>query len=352
MDALERFRLEFRGWVRALNRVKGFDASPDDVLGRLESKVPEEMLRQIGGAFINGWLQNEPDPNRKYFVRESDRNGIRGGQWMLGHAGEGRIDPNLELHVQLADYSRIRTIAERHGLTTRLEDGLMDITVYAGKKLILYVENKTKKDAALRLLKGMRDYGQKGFTLKDPDKGNDYLRKAKYLVRDGAYPQYFALSAIGYERMFRVEYFGSENRFLLHETKQSLTQPLLDAIPEGETAMRSVVDPLALEIEYLAGDKVWVSPGSGKTAYNFYFPSVDGDAIFLGVYEDGRIWTDTKALGVEMASRFARGLDSIGIVLDPSKEWCFWRRDDQTLNLNNEDPSEIAKQVIAALSKS
>ena len=104
MDALERFRSEFRDWVRALNRVKGFDASPDDVLERLENKVPEEMLRQIGGAFINGWLQNEPDPNRKYFVKESDRGGIGGGQWMLGHAGKGRIEPNLELHVQLADY--------------------------------------------------------------------------------------------------------------------------------------------------------------------------------------------------------------------------------------------------------
>lgn len=54
MDALERFRSEFRGWVSALNRVKGFDASPDDVLGRLESRIPKETLRQIGGAFING----------------------------------------------------------------------------------------------------------------------------------------------------------------------------------------------------------------------------------------------------------------------------------------------------------
>jgi len=69
MDALERFRSEFLGWVRALNRVKGFDASPEDILKKLENRVPEEMLRQIGGAFINGWLQNEPDPNRKYFVR-------------------------------------------------------------------------------------------------------------------------------------------------------------------------------------------------------------------------------------------------------------------------------------------
>ena len=137
-----------------------------------------------------------------------------------------------------------------------------------------------------------------------------------------------------------------------YETKQSLTGPLLDAIPEGETVMRSVVDPLALEIEYLAEDMVWVSPGSGKTAYNFYFPSIGGDGIFLGVYEDGRIWTDVKALDVEIASRLARELESIGVALDTSKEWCFWRKNNKMFNLNNEDPFEIAKKIVTALLKS
>ena len=349
MDALERFRSEFRGWVRALNRVKGFNVSPDSVLERLENRLPVEMLRQIGGAFINGWLQIESEPNRKYFVRESDRGGVGGGQWMLGHVGQGLVEPNLELHIQLADYSRIRTVAERHGLTTRLEDGLMDITVYAGRELLLYVENKTKKEAAIRLLNRMRDYGKTGFNLKDPDKGNDYLRKAKYLVRNEAYPQYFALSAIGYEQIFHVEYLNNENRFLLHETKQSLTGPLVEAIPEGETGSRSVVDPLALEIENLAGDMVWVSPGSGVTAYNFYFPSFMGDTIFLGVYEDGRIWTDVKALGDESANRLAKELKSIGVGLDTSKNWCFWKKNNQILNLHKEDPLEIANKVVSAI---
>ena len=54
MDALERFRLEFKGWVLAYNRIKGFEASPDEVLARLEQRIPKTMLRQIGAAFING----------------------------------------------------------------------------------------------------------------------------------------------------------------------------------------------------------------------------------------------------------------------------------------------------------
>jgi hypothetical protein len=268
---------------------------------------------------------------------------------MLGHAGGGRVDPCWELHVQLADYGRIRTVSERHRLTTRLEDQLMDITVYAGKNLLVYVENKTKKEDALRLLERMREYGKTGFDLEDPDKGNDPLRKAKYLVRDGAYPQYFALSAIGFEQVFRVEYLEGRNRFLLHESELSLTEPLLDVIPEGNAPLRSVVDPLALEFERLVGDMIWVSPGSGATAYNFYVPSDGGDAIFLGVYEDGRVWSDVSSIGKETASRLAGELAFLGITLDTSKDWLFWRKKDQMFNLHIEDPLDVASRIVAVL---
>jgi hypothetical protein len=349
MDALERFRQEFKGWVRAVNKTKGYDASPDEVLDRLEKRMPEESLRQIGAAFINGWLQNEPEPDRKYFVKESDREGPRGGQWMMGNVGEGRIDANLELHIQLADYGRLRTVAEQHGLAVWIEDQLMDITVYAGKKLLLYVENKATKQGALNLLKGMKEYGNSGFDLSDPDKGNDNLRKSKYLVRNQAYPEYFGLSAIGYEKMFRVEYLEEQNRFSLHETEMSLTEPLLYTVVEGDIKPRSVVDPLALELERLTGEKIWVSLGTGATAYNFYFPSDEKDAVVIGVYDDGRIWTDLKSLGDETANRLAEELSEIEITLDTSKEWVFWRKGGQMLYLQNEDPLKIAEKVVAAL---
>lgn len=187
MDSLERFRREFKGWINALNHTKGLYASPEEVLERLESRLQESVLRQIGAAFMNGWLTNEPEPDRRYFVRESDRKGPRGGQYTVIHAGGGRVDPCWELYLQLADYSRIRSVAERNGLTVRLEDRLMDITVYSGDNLLLYVENKVKKEDALRLLKRMREYGDAGFGIDDSDNGNDPLRKAKYLVRDGSF---------------------------------------------------------------------------------------------------------------------------------------------------------------------
>ena len=82
----------------------------------------------------------------------------------------------------------------------------MDITVYSGNELLLYVENKTESASARRLIQKMREYGKIGFELNDSDVGNDELKKAKYLVRQGAFPKYFAVSAIDFEQIFLVEY--------------------------------------------------------------------------------------------------------------------------------------------------
>lgn len=347
MDALERFHKEFKTWVYAHNRATNFNSDPDEILERLEKKIPVTMLRQIGAAYINGWLRNETGENRGYFVKETDRRSPRGGLWMLENSGEGKVNPCWEQYVQLSDYSRIRTISERQGMVTRLEDNLMDIAVYAGERLLLYVENKTEKATAIHLLKHMKEHGKNGFSLDDPDK-HDHLKKAKYLYRNEALPQYFALSAVDFEQVFRVEYIGENNRFNLHETNFSLTEPLVEQFVEGKTNPRSMIDPLALEIERISGDAIWISVGTGKTAFNFYVPTEKGDSIILGVYEDGSIWSDLSKIGNEIASRLSKCLNKIGITLDHTKQWQFWKREEKLLNLHNEDPVEIARCVTTA----
>ena len=67
-------------------------------------------------------------------------------------------------------------------------------TVWAGSNLVLYVENKVTESQAKHLLEKMIHYGDSGFELDAFDKGNDGLRKAKYLFRYDSHPQYFALS--------------------------------------------------------------------------------------------------------------------------------------------------------------
>jgi hypothetical protein len=339
--ALDRFRTEFRRWVAAHNKAKGFTTNADELVGRLEERLGVECLLHIGAAFLNGWLETE----RGYFVREADLGPDRHGQFTITHQGGGNVAPCWELFVQLADYGWLRTVGERHHQRVRLEDRLMDLTVQAGSMLVLYVEQKTTSDVSERLLSRMRHYGTTGFRLDDPDKGNDPLRKAKYLLRTDAHPLYLGLSAINYQRLFRVEY-QEANRFRLVNDDRAFATVLAEhsGLANDEPPTRSPVDPLASEIEQTCPD-VWISVGSGQTAYNFYVPGPSGDALIIGVYESGEVWTDIAALGSERAARFAMALARTGVAIDVEKKWCIWEKDGRKVNLGDVDAVAVAEAV-------
>lgn len=158
MSAVNRFRTELKRWISAHNETKGFKTNADETFSALEARLGIEPLVQIGSAFLNGWLSAEEEPGRGYFVRETDRPGKRGGQFVVINRGDSQAAPCWELFVQLADYAWLRTIAQRHGQTVRLEDRLMDLTVRTQDELVLYVEHKTTRALAERLLEGMRMY--------------------------------------------------------------------------------------------------------------------------------------------------------------------------------------------------
>jgi hypothetical protein len=348
--ALNRFLTELRKWITAHNKIKGFTTDADQTFTALETRLGSERLAQIGSALINGWLATEDETDRGYFVRETDRPGRRGGRFTMINRGDGKADPCWELFVQLADYAWLRTIAERHGQTVRLEDRLMDLTVRSGNDLVLYVEHKLSRALATRLLEEMRAYGKTGFNLDVIDKGNDPLRKAKYLVRDStSRPLYFGLSAVGYRQLFSIEY-GEGNRFQLLEDDRPFSAPLVERPAKtGTTLEWSPVDALAIEISRLC-PTVWISVGTGRTAYNFYAPTGASDAIIIGLLESGDVWTDLAGLGKERAERFSAALAKTGIVLDASKTWTRWKAVADKLDLTQVNATAIAEAVREALS--
>jgi hypothetical protein len=326
--------------------VHPFSTNADDLLLQLENRIGGERLGHIGAALLNGWLETE----RGYFIRETNLGKARRGQYTISHQGGGRVAPCWELYVQLADYGWLRTIAERHGQVVRLEDRLMDITVHAGPSLVLYVENKTNKGDVDKLLPRMRRYGEEGFDLDAQDAGNDPLRKARYLVRNGR-PLYLAVSATDYRQLFRVEY-GEGNRFHLREDDRAFAAVLAEH-PAGagdQAPARSPVDALANEIEQ-ACPEVWISVGSGATAYNFYAPSTAGDALILGIYENGDLWTHVAGLGPDRAGRLVAALAPLGIELDPSKAWAFWQANGTRAKLDKLNPTAVATAMRTAIGK-
>jgi hypothetical protein len=344
-SALSKFQAEFRKWVLAYNSVKNVNCDPDTLLERLTDRIPEDRQIHIGAALLNGWIETEREPNHGYFVRESDRPGNRGVQPTITNYGNGNHSPWWELFVQLADYGWLRSIAEHYGQRVWLEDRLMDLTVSAGDRLILYVEHKEKSAFAEKLLDGMRYYGKTGFNLNDPDRGDDPLRKAKYLVRDRAHPKYFGLSAVGYRKLFKVEY-ADGNRFQLTEDDRGFGAPLSEypGSPGVKAKAWSSVDPLASEIERLCPE-IWISVGTGNTASNFYIPGPNGDAIIIGVYQNEEVWTDIAGIGPEMAEKLATELGKIVIDIDINKQCCFWLRDGVNIKLGDADPVSITGAV-------
>jgi hypothetical protein len=210
---------------------------------------------------------------------------------------------------------------------------------------VLYVEHKTTRALATKLLKRMRQYGDSGFSLDDPDRGDDPLRKAKYLVRSDSHPIYFGISAVDYRQLFKVEYLDG-NRFKLIEDARPFSGVLAERARArtGGSPPWSPVDPLAIEMDRLC-PQVWISVGSKRTAYNFYCPAEHGDAIVVGVYEDGAVWTDLAGLGEQRATRLVLALAGRGITLDVTKTWAFWRMGRTRLKLQTVDPIVVAEAV-------
>lgn len=96
--------------------------------------------------------------------------------------------------MQAAEFVRLKTELEPKGYSVQFEDELMDISVYRGPDLVVCFEVKEQASQLGPLLKGIKLHG-KGVELTSPDRANDPLRKAKYLIRRR--PGYFGLLAIG-----------------------------------------------------------------------------------------------------------------------------------------------------------
>jgi hypothetical protein len=164
----------------------------------------------------------------------------KGPYAFLSRSATTRPAVNWEYFVQLAEYLRVRDAVDRHGLTVAFEDALMDVTVRHGSELLWAIEVKERARQLPMLLDSLREHGH-GVDLDTPDRGNDPLRKAKYLVTHRA--PYFSLVAIGERRDFSVTY--TDDGFELREDFVPYANP---GLPWGGTG------PWGAEDEGAVGD--------------------------------------------------------------------------------------------------
>lgn len=89
--------------------------------------------------------------------------------------------PTGSTSSKVAEFLRLRTRLEQP-FRVGFEDGLMDVSVREEDDLLWYVEVKAKPSMLAPLLRDLEVYSS-GVDIQAPDRGNDPLRKSKYLVR-------------------------------------------------------------------------------------------------------------------------------------------------------------------------
>lgn len=350
VDALNEFRALFVGWVKAHNEAKGYSSIPEELLEQLDRRIPLDLQRQIGAAFRNGWLKTDTRKGCGYVVRTAnpEYTGV-GLPAISGGKGGGRSGPWYEFYVQVADYSRLRLAADRRGLVVRLEDQLLDIAVWSGSSLLLYVENKVNSHDAIKLVEGMKKQGVEGVNLDAPDRNNDPLRKSKYLFAARGGPKFFAVSAIGHEAVYRVDYADAGNRFALTPVPGSVLDLILAHEGDGTSPARGGVDVLMATLDRLIGDRFWLSRGSRQTAMNVYALAAASDAIVAGVYANGEVWTNNRQFSPDRLASLSAELGRQGIRFEEAKGWCWWQTANGRFVLDLTNAEAVAEALADAL---
>lgn len=174
---------------------------PEDWLERIEHRLPPGLREAIAEAIEN-------DSIRLVDGHRFSLSGLpttKGPYAFFSRSARQVPAPNWEYFVQAAEYGRVARAVEPRGLRVDFEDDLMDVSVYEGDRVLWCIEVKEKAGDLQSLLQGMRRESPH-VDLSAPDRGNDPLRKSKYLVRHR--PPYFSMVAIGSRLDFSVSYRG------------------------------------------------------------------------------------------------------------------------------------------------
>jgi hypothetical protein len=194
----------------------------------------------------------------------------------------------------------------------------------------------------------MQKHGPDGVDLNAPDRGNEPLRESKYLFAARSGPKFFAVSAIGQESVYRVDYTGAGNRFTLTPIPGSALNLILAHEGDGTSPARSGVDVLMANLDRLVGDRIWLSPGSGQTELNVYAPALAGDAIVAGVYANGEVWTNNRQFSPDRLASLSAELARQGIRFEEAKGWCWWQTANSRFVLDLTNAEAVAEALADA----
>jgi|SRR5262245_1304987 len=207
--AVQLFDAQLPAWARFACEEWGFACPSTEFFEKMTTRLPEGLRATLGVGLEQGLLI----PQGSSFLVKGLGPGKGPYRWFSRFDSAKRPNPNWEYYVQVAEFVRLSTALAGRGYELTFEDDLMDIGIYSAGRLVVCCEIKEKSSQATRLVSRMRSY-QSGVDVAEFDRGNDPLRKAKYLVRKR--PEYFYLVAIGARFEYSVSY-PRDNAFELRE---------------------------------------------------------------------------------------------------------------------------------------
>lgn len=208
-------------------------------------RISNDLCEAIGAGLQSGFLKTE----RGFFVHPASD--LRRLACHYVFNGKNSLHPCWELYVQLAEAVRWRQTAAALGLDLRIEDRLMDITLSqyvatpesegvrrVARDLVVYVEIKVNRHEAKTLCDRVTQYGRVGVNLNDSARGNDALKKARYLIRHR--PKIFCVRAIEFSADFEVIY-DQATRFTFRPIPETL----------NGAVHRATAAPTAVRVEFI-----------------------------------------------------------------------------------------------------
>jgi hypothetical protein len=193
------FDQQVRLWASAACHEWGFPEPSEQFFEKLNERLPSGLLATIGFGIDKGIVV--PDGCAFRIKGLTQTKGPY--NWFSRDNAKRKINPNWEYYIQVAEYVRLWQAFENSNHVLTFEDALMDIGVYKDNKLFVCCEIKEKSTQAKRLIAGIKAYEAR-IDLTTPDRGNDPLRKAKYIVHQR--PLFFYIVAIGVRYEFSVAF--------------------------------------------------------------------------------------------------------------------------------------------------
>jgi len=201
---IDTFNEHFLKWVNSACGEWSYPEPSKAYYEKVNKRIPEGVRTLIGEGIKQDIILTH---GHKFLLKGLTPN--KGPySWFSKNDSVREPNPNWEYYIQVALYAQLYFAAKSKELTLTFEDDLMDLALYNGNKLLVCIEVKEKADHIQKLISGIKKY-QNGVDFVSPDRGNDPLRKAKYII--SRKPEYFCGYSIGARFDFRVVFINSNS---------------------------------------------------------------------------------------------------------------------------------------------